>query len=55
MYDELIYNHCLAIEDIQKYYKRYEDMINQLEYDEKNDIVKFTNLIKKDLICVSYM
>lgn len=37
---------------MQKYYKKYDEMIIDLEYDEEQDIVKFNNTDKTDLNCV---
>ena len=35
---------------MQKYYKKYDEMIIDLEYDEEQDIVKLNNTDKSDLI-----
>lgn len=37
---------------MQKYYKKYDEMIIDLEYDEEQDIVKLNNTDKSDLNCV---
>ena len=34
---------------MQKYYKKYDEMIIDLEYDEEQDIVKLNNTDKSDL------
>ena len=36
-------------------YKKYDEMIADLDYDEAEDIVKFNNTDKSDLNCVSVL
>lgn len=42
-----------AIEYIQRNYKKYDEVLGNLEYDESSDLVKF-RIQKKDLDCVSF-
>ena len=49
----IIFNSREAVENIQKYYKKYDEMIADLDYDEQEDIVKFNNTDKSELNCVS--
>lgn len=53
MYIYIIYI-LLAIESIQKYYLKYEEMIKDITYDNRDDHVSFNNKNKPDLICVCY-
>ena len=49
----IIFDSREAVENIQKYYKKYDEMIADLDYDEQEDIVKFNNTDKSELNCVS--
>ena len=49
----IIFDSREAVENIQKYYKKYDEMIADLDYDEQEDSVKFNNTDKSELNCVS--
>ena len=49
-----IFDNRESIENIQKYYKKYKQMINDLNYDPENDIFKFNNDDKPGLECVKF-
>ena len=51
----IIFDSRESVENIQKYYKKYDEMIADLDYDEVEDIVKFNNTDKSDLNCVSVL
>ena len=51
----IIFDSRESVENIQKYYKKYDEMIADLDYDETEDIVKFNNTDKSDLNCVSVL
>ena len=51
----IIFDSRESVENIQKYYKKYDEMIADLDYDEAEDIVKFNNTDKSDLNCVSLL
>ena len=51
----IIFDSRESVENIQKYYKKYDEMIADLDYDEAEDIVKFNNTDKSDLNCVSVL
>ena len=51
----IIFDSRESVENIQKYYKKYDEMIADLDYDEAEDIVKFNNTDKNDLNCVSVL
>lgn len=43
-----------AVEYIQKNYKKYDEVLGDLEYIEEEDLVKFRE-VKEGLDCVSYI
>ena len=40
---EIIFDNRESIENIQKNYKKYDEMINDFEYDQENDTIKLKN------------
>jgi hypothetical protein len=49
-----IFDNRESIENIQKYYKKYDEIISDLNYVSDEDIVKFNNDDKPGLECVSF-
>ena len=49
-----IFDNRESIENIQKYYKKYDEIISDLNYVSDEDIVKFNNDDKPGLECVNF-
>ena len=49
---ECIFDSRESIEGIQKYYRKYDEIITDINYDPENDIIIFNNENKPELECV---
>ncbi len=50
-----IFDNRESIENIQKYYKKYDEIISDLNYNEEYDLIKFFNEDKPGLECVRFL
>ena len=50
---ECVFNSRESIENIQKYYQKYDEIINDLNYDSDENMLKFNNEDKPGLECVN--